>query len=131
MNDTSDNGRPRRFRPTPVRTRRSPAAREWTFLSNHAHVLVCIALDPTCRLRDVAERVGITERAVQNIVSDLESAGVLSRQRSGRRNTYCLDASLPLRHPLEAHRSVGALLGMVLDKGALRRLMPGYGPKVR
>lgn len=100
----------------------SRPARQWTFLSNHAHVLVCVALEPDCRLREVAERVGITERAVQKIVADLEAAGVLTRRRAGRRNTYRLVLDAPLRHPLESHRSVGSLLGMVLHKGALRRL---------
>jgi len=89
--------------------------RPWTFLSNHGHVLVCLALDPKARLRDVAARVGITERAVQKIVSDLEIAGVVVRERCGRRNTYRLNESAPLRHPLEAHRSVGTLLSLVLE----------------
>jgi hypothetical protein len=97
-------------------------ARRWTFLSNHGHVLVCLALDPTVRLRDVAGHVGITERAVQTIVSDLEAAGAVIRRRTGRRNTYRLVLSAPLRHPLEAHRTVGSLLGMVLDQARLRRL---------
>lgn len=92
------------------------AGRHWTFLSNHGHVLVCLALDPNVRLRDVASRVGITERAVQKIVGDLEEAGVLVRQRSGRRNSYHLNANAPLRHALEAHRTVGALLGLVAGR---------------
>jgi DNA-binding IscR family transcriptional regulator len=87
--------------------------RHWTFLSNHGHVLVCLAMDPAARLRDVATRVGITERAVQKIVGDLEEAGVLVRLRSGRRNSYHLNVNVPLRHALEAHRTVGALLGLV------------------
>ena len=60
----------------------------WTLLSNHAHVLVCLATDPHMRLRDVAEKVGITERAVQRIILDLEQAEMLSREREGRRNQY-------------------------------------------
>jgi len=98
------------------------AARHWTFLSNHAHVLVCLALDPHARLRDVAAEVGITERAVQGIVGDLEHAGVILRERQGRRNTYRLRLEAPLRHPLEAHRSIRALLAMVLDAAQLKRL---------
>jgi len=98
------------------------AARHWTFLSNHAHVLVCLALDPHARLRDVAAEVGITERAVQGIVGDLEHAGVILRERQGRRNTYRLRLDAPLRHPLEAHRSIRALLAMVLDATQLKRL---------
>ena len=97
-------------------------ARHWTFLSNHAHVLVCLALDPHARLRDVAAEVGITERAVQGIVGDLEHAGVILRERQGRRNTYRLRLDAPLRHPLEAHRSIRALLAMVLDATQLKRL---------
>lgn len=88
-------------------------SRQWTFLSNHGHVLVCLAQDPEARLRDVAQAVGITERAVQKIVADLEAAGVLTRERLGRRNRYRLDFGRPLRHPLEAHRTIGALLAMV------------------
>ncbi len=88
----------------------------WTFLSNHTHVLVCLAADPEQTLRDVAAKVGITERAVQRIVSELESAGALARERDGRRNRYRLDTKLPLRHPLEQHRSIGDLLALVLGK---------------
>ena len=96
--------------------------RQWTFRSNHAHVLICLALDPDSRLRDVAARVGITERAVQKIVGDLEEAGIILRERSGRRNSYRLDVTQPLRHPLEAHGCVGALLGLVMDRASLRRV---------
>lgn len=98
------------------------AVRHWTFLSNHGHVLVCLALDPGVRLRDVATRVGITERAVQKIVDDLEEAGVVTRERSGRRNRYRLNLNVPLRHALESHRTVGSLLGMVLDRNAVKRI---------
>ena len=97
-------------------------SRHWTFLSNHAHVLVCLALDPDTRLRDVAASVGITERAVQKIVSDLEEAGVIVRERIGRRNSYRLDLDAPLRHALESHKSVGALLSLVLDRAGLKRV---------
>ena len=88
----------------------------WTFLTNHAHVLLCIAADPEVRLRDVAVRVGITERAVQRIVSDLEEAGYLRREREGRRNRYTIARELPLRHPVERHRSVSALLSLVEEE---------------
>jgi DNA-binding MarR family transcriptional regulator len=100
----------------------SSPPRHWTFLSNHAHVLVCIALDPDTRLRDVAAEVGITERAVQGIVRDLEAAGVIVRERLGRRNAYRMRLDVALRHPLEAHRSVRSLLSMVLDQSQLKRL---------
>lgn len=82
----------------------------WTFLTNHTHVLLCLAQGEGRTLREVAGQVGITERAVQRIVADLEDAGVLSKVREGRRNRYRIDASLPLRHPLEAHRSIHDLL---------------------
>jgi predicted transcriptional regulator len=97
-------------------------ARQWTLLSNHGHVLVCLARDPEARLRDVALAVGITERAVQKIVSDLEDAGVVQRVRDGRRNRYRLFVDQPLRHPIEAHRNIGALLGSLLGPVAMRRL---------
>ncbi len=98
------------------------AARHWTFLSNHAHVLVCLALDADARLRDVAAEVGITERAVQGIVGDLVAAGVILRERRGRRNTYRLNLDAPLRHRLEAHRSIRSLLAMVLEPTQVTRL---------
>lgn len=94
--------------------KRSDADATWTFLSNHAHVLVLIARDPAIRLRDVAERVGITERAVQRIVADLEAGQYLERERHGRRNQYRVHRELPLRHPIEAHRDVGALLDLII-----------------
>ena len=97
-------------------------ARHWTFLSNHAHVLVCLAQDPDARLRDVALSVGITERAVQKIVSDLEQAGVIVRERAGRRNSYRLNLDVPLRHALESHKTVGILLSLVLDRVGCKRV---------
>jgi DNA-binding transcriptional ArsR family regulator len=107
----------------PVATRRdSESARHWTFLSNHGHVLICLARDPAARLRDVAIAVGITERAVQKIVSDLEEGGVVQRVRDGRRNRYRLFLDRPMRHPVEAHRSVGELLELILTPVAIRRL---------
>lgn len=87
---------------------------EWTFLSNHAHVLLCIAGEPEIRLREVAERVGITERAAQRIVGELSEGGYLSRVREGRRNRYEVHTDLPLRHPIEAHRDIRALIELVL-----------------
>jgi DNA-binding transcriptional ArsR family regulator len=89
-----------------------PAAGAWTFLTNHAHVLLCLAANPEARMRDVAERVGITERAVQHIVRDLAEAGVVERTRDGRRNRYTLHPELPLRHPIEAHRRVADLVAL-------------------
>ncbi len=94
----------------------------WTFLSNHAHVLVCLARDRDARLRDIALQVDITERAVQKIVSDLEAAGVVTRIREGRRNHYELTLGEPLRHSLEQGRTVEDLLGAILSAAELRRL---------
>ena len=99
------------------KTPRGAGNPDWTFLSNHAHVLLCIAREPEVRLRDVAERVGITERAVQRIVADLEEGGYLTRLREGRRNRYEVHADLPLRHPVEAHREVSVLLELILNPG--------------
>jgi DNA-binding MarR family transcriptional regulator len=87
----------------------------WTFLSNHAHVLLLIAKEPEIRLRDVAIRVGITERAVQRIVADLEAGNYLERERIGRRNRYKVHRELPLRHPIEAHRRISSLIALVID----------------
>lgn len=86
---------------------------EWTFLTNHAHVLLCIHRQSGIRLRDVAELVGITERAVQAIVQDLEDARFLTRKKSGRRNVYEIKPEMPLRHALENHKKVGDLLKAV------------------
>lgn len=92
-----------------------PRRHHWTFLSNHAHVLICLAGDPAIRLRDVAERIGITERAVLKIVADLESEGLVRRHREGRRNSYELNLDRPLRHPIESHHTVGELIDLILS----------------
>ncbi len=86
----------------------------WTFLSNHAHVVVCIARDPTIRLRDIAIAVGITERAAQRIVSELVEGGYLERTRAGRRNRYRVRFDRRLRHPLESETSLGAVLASIV-----------------
>lgn len=96
----------------------------WTFLSNHAHVLICLAQEPALRIQDLADRVNITYRAVQRILDDLESAGYICRSRQkedGRSNEYCVDMSLPLRHPIEMHRPVSALVKLVGAKGVAAR----------
>lgn len=97
----------------------SPTSRlpEWTFLTNHAHVLLALARDPQCRLRDVADLVGITERSVQAIVADLEEAGYLTRVRVGRRNVYQLHPHRRFRHPAEARHRIGELLDLFADRG--------------
>ena len=84
----------------------------WTFLTNHGHVLLQLARDPGLRLRDLADRVGITERSAQKIVTELEVAGYLTKTRTGRRNVYRLDPDLRFRHPLEADHRVGELLDL-------------------
>jgi DNA-binding IclR family transcriptional regulator len=83
---------------------------QWSFLSNHAQALLCIADDPDVRLRDVATAVGITERAAHRIVNDLVEGGYLSRKREGRRNHYQVNSQVPLRAPLVRDRKVADLL---------------------
>jgi DNA-binding transcriptional ArsR family regulator len=88
-------------------------ASRWTFLTNHSHVLIVLAQDPSLVLREVAIRVGITERAVQRIITDLEEAGFVEREKVGRRNRYRIRNDRPLRHPIEAHRTIGDLVGLI------------------
>jgi len=92
----------------------------WTFLTNHAHVLVCIAKDDEMRLRDIADLVGITERQAQAIVNDLVDDGYVSRTRVGRRNRYEIHADLPFRHPIERDHKVGELLRLLGARPARR-----------
>ena len=82
----------------------------WTFLTNHAHVLLAIAAEPQIRVRDIASQVGVTERAAHRLVSDLEVAGYLKVSKVGRRNEYSVIPDLPLRHPAERHHRIGELL---------------------
>lgn len=87
----------------------------WTFLSNHAHVLICVAANPRARIQEIAEAVGITFRGVQRILRELEEAGYVSRARArddARANVYRVERSLPLRHPLERHQRISALLDL-------------------
>ncbi len=85
----------------------------WTFLTNHTHVLAVLHADPEKVLREVAIEVGITERAVQRIVQDLEEGGFIERERVGRRNHYRILEGQKLRHPIEAHRNIGDLLKLI------------------
>lgn len=85
----------------------------WTFLTNHAHVLAVLHADPEKVLRKVAMEVGITERAVQRIVQDLEEEGFIHRERVGRQNRYRILKGQALRHPIEAHRKIGDLLKLI------------------
>lgn len=97
--------------------------RTWTFLTNHARILILIAETPGTRLRDVAEQVGITERAAQRIVAELEAAGYLTHETVGRRNQYELRPDAHLRHPLEDDVEVGMLLEVFVDR-SLNRNVP-------
>jgi len=94
----------------------SDAASRWTFLTNHAHVLAVLHSDPEMVLREVAVQVGITERAVQRIIQDLESGGFIEKERVGRHNRYHILTNQPLRHPIEAHRNIGDLLKLISGK---------------
>lgn len=85
----------------------------WTFLTNHTHILVCLSRDPSMTVRNLALQVGITERSVQRILSDLEESGVVTRTKKGRRNRYDLNESFQLRHPLESSHTVRELLKAV------------------
>lgn len=82
----------------------------WTFLSNHAQVLLCIANDPGVRLREIGDQVGITERAVHRIVRELDDAGYLVRKRDGRRNRYTISQNLPLPDRMVSNQKIGDLL---------------------
>lgn len=90
------------------------AGHHWTFISNHGHILLALAQDPEARMRDLADRVGITERAVHRLLGEMEQAGVIRRQKIGRRNTYSINRRVKLRHPIEEHRTVGDLIDLVL-----------------
>jgi DNA-binding MarR family transcriptional regulator len=98
---------------TPPTTGPAETVKPWTFLTNHAHVLIALHAEPDLVLREVANRVGITERAVQRIVQDLEEEGFLRRERIGRKNHYQVLTDKALRHPIEAHRQIGDLLKLI------------------
>jgi DNA-binding Lrp family transcriptional regulator len=97
----------------------SSGTADWDFLTNHAHVLVCVAHDPGIRLRDIAAAVGITERGAHRILSQLVEEGYVLRERRGRRNRYQVLAGRPMRHPLVQERDVGGLLEVLI--GSTRR----------
>lgn len=96
--------------------RTSASGTRWTFLTNHTHVLVLLDTDEPPVLREVATRVGITERAVQRIIQDLEEGGFIKRERVGRRNRYAVLREEHLRHPIESHRTIGDLLKLVVRR---------------
>lgn len=86
------------------------AAKTWTFLTNHAQVLLCLVQTPDIRLREVADHVGITERATQRIVAELVEAGYVRTERVGRRNRYTVDRQHAMRHSAQLGYEIGALL---------------------
>jgi predicted transcriptional regulator len=90
-----------------------PSPKAWTFLTNHAHVLILLYAEPGLVLREVAQRVGITERAVQRIVQDLEEDGFIRREKVGRKNHYEVLIDKSLRHPIEWHRNIGDLIKLI------------------
>jgi len=93
------------------------ADQSWTFLTNHTHVLLCVAQQPDIRLSEIAALVGIGERAVHRIVHELETAGYLRVSKVGRRNVYDIDLDRPLRHPLESHRHIRSVLSPLVEGG--------------
>ncbi len=93
----------------------------WTFLTNHARVLIGIAEEPGIRIRDLAARIGITERATQRIVAELEAAGYLSHEKDGRRNRYHLRPEARLRHPLEQDIEIGRFLDLFVGRTSASR----------
>ena len=94
---------------------------DWTFLSNHAHVLICIAQKPDVRLTEVARQVGIGERAVHRIVHELSDSGYLSVTKEGRNNVYKIHLNKPLRHPLESHHSIQEIISPLLKKSSNKK----------
>src|SRR5246127_3155590 len=94
---------------------------DWAFLTNHARVLICIANDPGVRLRDIGERVGITERAAHRIVVELADAGYITRERNGRRNHYTINTHFPLPDPIAREQNGGELLAILTDQPATTR----------
>jgi len=97
------------------------AAPEWAFLTNHARVLICIARDPGIRLRDIGQRLGITERAAHRIVDALAAGGYITRQRNGRRSHYTINGHLPLPDAIAHEQSVGELLEILTAPHGSRR----------
>jgi MarR family len=93
-------------------------AENWSFLTNHARVLLCIVRDPGVRLRDVAARLGITERSAQTIVADLTTAGYVVKRKHGRRNRYQIQAHLPLPEPVGQARAIGDVLALLVADDA-------------
>ena len=95
--------------------------REWSFFTNHARALICIARDPGIRLRDLAVAIEVTERSAYGIVSDLVHAGYVFKEKDGRRNRYRVEAQLPLPESIGRERTIGDVLGLLVDVDAGRR----------
>ena len=102
-------------------------AANWTFLTSHARVLLCIAHDPGARLRDIAASLGITERSAYGIVTDLAEADYVVKQKDGRRNRYQIQAHLPLPEPASQEPAIGDVLALLAGAGA-RLQLTGTGP---
>jgi DNA-binding IclR family transcriptional regulator len=100
----------------PKKPASTEASQTWTFLSNHAHVLVCVTKNPDVRLSEVAALVGVRERTVHRIVHELIDAGYISVTKEGRNNVYSVDLDKPLRHPLEADHNIQAIIAPLLKK---------------
>jgi DNA-binding IclR family transcriptional regulator len=94
---------------------------EWSFLTNHARVLVCIAHDPGVRLRDIATKVDITERSAHGIVTELTTAGYVVKEKEGRRNRYQIQAHLPLREAMSRERTIGEVLDLLVGANTRKR----------
>ncbi len=105
----------------PDRTTDQSKTSDWAFLTNHARVLICIAQDPQIRLRDIGERVGITERAAHRIVNELVDAGYVVRARTGRRNLYTINDHHPVPDTIAAERSIGELLEVLTSVSPAER----------
>jgi hypothetical protein len=94
----------------------------WSFLTNHARVLLCIAHDPSARLRDISASLGITDRSVHGIVTDLTAAGYVIKRRDGRRNLYQIQAHLPLPEPASQEPAIGEVLALLIGNRARQQL---------
>ena len=99
----------------------SLAVGTWSFFTNHARVLICVARDPGVRLRDLAAALDVTERSAHGIVTDLVDAGYVVKEKDGRRNRYCVETQLPLPESIIRERTIGEMLGLLVDAGANRR----------
>ena len=98
--------------------------RSWSFLTNHARALLCIAHDPGVRLRDIATTLGITERSAYGIVTDLTAAGYVVKDKAGRRNRYRIQEHLPLQDPISRERTIGGMLDLLVGTNAHHRSHP-------